>query len=38
MEILNFLVDSWEIIGLLITNIAALFMHPPFREKKTDSL
>lgn len=34
MELIEFIVKNWEVIGLLVTNIAALFIPPPKRGKK----
>lgn len=34
MEAFNFLLNHWDTIGLVLSNIAALFINPPFRGKK----
>lgn len=34
MELLKFLVNNWDTIGLLFTNIIALFMKSPMEAKK----
>lgn len=31
---MEFILANWETIGLILSNLAALFIHPPFREKK----
>ena len=34
MEWFEHLVANWDILGLILSNIIALFLHPPFRAKK----
>jgi hypothetical protein len=36
MEVLQFLAVNWDVLGLLVTNIAALFVKPPKLNKKPD--
>jgi hypothetical protein len=33
-DIALFVINNWDTITLLITNIAALFVHPPLRSKQ----
>jgi hypothetical protein len=33
MEILEFLTTNWDVLGLLVTNVVALFVKPPLRSK-----
>jgi hypothetical protein len=35
ITVLNFILQNWDTIGLIITNIIALFINPPFRNKET---
>ena len=38
MEVISVLLDNWEVLGLILTNIVALFMQPPFRKKESHIL
>jgi hypothetical protein len=33
INVMNLLLGNWEVIGLLMTNIVALFMNPPRKNK-----
>lgn len=33
-DFLRFLVDNWDVLGLIFTNIIALFVEPPLRRKE----
>lgn len=33
INVMNLLLGNWEVIGLLMTNVVALFMNPPRKNK-----
>lgn len=33
-DFLRFLVDNWDVLGLIVTNIIALFVESPLRRKE----
>lgn len=37
MEFLTFVANNWDTVGLLVTNIVALYMNPPRKNKSTRS-
>jgi hypothetical protein len=35
MEVLSLIIQNWDTVTLIVTNIAALFMKPPRKNKRT---
>lgn len=34
MDVVQFLANNWDMLGLILTNILALFIHPPLRSTR----